>query len=88
MEDGSVVTECPNIVDSVVCQSDLNVHDRITQQPIPKGREASGRIQYFVGIRLGWAVRYGLLLHGVRVIAVYLTNIEFFLGFMCCIATS
>ena len=53
MEDGSVVTECPNIVDSVVCQSDLNVHDRITQQPIPKGREASGRIQYFVGIRLG-----------------------------------
>lgn len=88
MEDGPVIAKSPDVVDPVVGQSDLNVHDRITQQPISKGHEASGRIRLFIGIRLGQAVRYGLLLHGVRVIAVYLTKIEFFLGFICCIAAS
>ena len=53
MEDGPIVTKSSDVVDPMVGQSDLNVHDRITQRPIPKGHEASGRIQYFVGIRLG-----------------------------------
>ena len=66
MEDGPVIAKSPNVVDPVVGQSDLNVHDRITQWTIPKRHEVSGRIQYFVGIRLGQAVRYGLLLHGVK----------------------
>jgi len=53
MEDGPVIAKCPNIVDPVVGQSDLNVHNRITQRPIPKGHEVSGRIRSFVGIRFG-----------------------------------
>ena len=53
MKDSPVIAKSPDVVDPVVGQSDLNVHDRLTQQPIPKGREASGRTQYFVGIRLG-----------------------------------
>lgn len=66
MEDSPVIAKCPNIVDPVVGQSDLNVHNPITQWTIPKGHKASRRIRFFVGIRLGQAVRYGLLLHGVR----------------------
>jgi len=73
MEDGPVVAECPNVVNPVVGQSDLNVHNRITQRSIPKGHEATDWIRCLIGIRFGQAVRYGVLLHGIR------SNLQFIL---------
>ena len=63
MEDGPVVAECPNVVNPVVGQSDLNVHNRITQRSIPKGHEATDWIRCLIGIRFGQAVRYGVLVY-------------------------
>lgn len=67
MKDSSIVAECPEIVDSVICQTDLNIHNRITQRTIPKRRAAAcvGRIRRLGGSGFGQLVRYGALLHDV-----------------------
>lgn len=67
MKDGSVVAECPDVVDPVVCQPNLNIHNCITQRTIPKRRATAcaGRIRRLGGSGFGQLVRYGALLHDV-----------------------
>lgn len=79
MKDSPIVAERPDVVDPVVRQSNLNIHNRITQRTIPKRRAAAyaGRIRRLDSSGFGQLVRYGTLLHNSMDVKLSLVMISF-----------